>query len=57
MEAMNGQPQQPDGQKPRPEEFLWVVNIQELFQRYDQRYFHSLVSSRATLAWSGTLRT
>ncbi len=52
---MEAQPQQADGQT-RPES-PWVVNIQELFQRYDQRYFHSLVSSRATLAWSGTLRT
>ena len=55
MEAMNGQPQ-PYGQT-RPEQSPWVVNIQELFKAYDQRYFHSLVSSRATLAWSGTLRT
>jgi hypothetical protein len=52
MEAMM---QQPDA-KPGPDA-PWVVNIQELFKRYDQRYFHSLVSSRATLAWSGTLKT
>jgi hypothetical protein len=41
---------------PEEEEGDWVVDLQELFRRFDRRFFHSRLSARVQVSWSSTLR-
>lgn len=40
---------------PEEEEGDWV-DLQELFWRFDRRFFHSRLSARVQVSWSSTLR-
>jgi hypothetical protein len=41
---------------PEEEEGDWVVDLQELFRRFDRRFFHSRLAARVQVSWSSTLR-